>query len=87
MDAGAMAAARRWNDALKKLSNSEAGGGGRRRRRFSGLGVGVLRPTGLKKMNRVIENRFGFTDAGTRRGNAPLDLALRKVSMQQDRFS
>jgi len=52
MDAGAMAAARRWNDALKHV----AGGGGRRRRRRSGLGVGVLRPTGLKKMNRVIEN-------------------------------
>ena len=34
-------------------------------------------------------HRFGFTGAGTRRGkgNAPLDLALLKVSMQQDRFS
>ena len=53
MDAGAMAAARRWNDALKhKQEEAGVADGGR-----SGLGVeGCLRPTGLKKMNRVIEN-------------------------------
>ena len=44
---------RRWNDALKhKQEEAGVADGGR-----SGLGVeGCLRPTGLKKMNRVIEN-------------------------------